>query len=136
MSIPLDRLYHFIEDIAQRIFKDRVIIYHFYPHGSKNVENMQSLNKEKWQDAQLSPNLYCVDQEPLDYDYYKDGHYGKHTLQSLLDITPHFLKNYNIYEQILLLHSEQRSFNLQQYQQDQFITVYSFRSTCHIKSTV
>ena len=92
MSIPLDRLYHFIEDIAQRIFKDRVIIYHFYPHGSKNVENMQSLNKEKWQDAQLSPNLYCVDQEPLDYDYYKDGHYGKHTLQSLLDITPHFLK--------------------------------------------
>ena len=124
MSIPLDRLYHIIEDIAQRIIKDRVIIYHFYPHGSKNVENMQSLNKEKWQDAQLSPNLYCVDQEPLDYDYYKDGHYGKHTLQSLLDITPHFLKNYNIYEQILLLHSEQRSFNLQQYQQDQFITVY------------
>ena len=69
MSIPLDRLYHFIESVAQDIFQDRVVIYRFYPHGSKNVENMTILTDEDWQITQLSPALYCNDQEPLDYDY-------------------------------------------------------------------
>jgi len=124
MSIPLDRLYHFIKDVAQHIFKDRVIIYHFYPHGSKNVENMQPLNDEDWQTRQLYPNIYCVDQEPLDFDYYKNKYYDKDVLQPLLNGYPHFLKNYGIYEKFLLLHSEQRSGNVKRYQQDKFVTVY------------
>jgi hypothetical protein len=33
MSIPLDRLYHYIENIAKEIRGDDVLIYRFYPHG-------------------------------------------------------------------------------------------------------
>jgi hypothetical protein len=122
MSIPLDRLYHFIQDIAQHVFEDRVIIYRFYPHGSKNVENILPLNNESWQDMQLYPSIYCNDQEPLDYIYYN-------TVERTAPVPfkkslPHFLKNYTVYKKHLLLHSEQQSVNVEQYQLDQFIPVY------------
>ena len=69
MSIPLDRLYHFIDNIAQHIFKDRVIIYRFYPHGSKNVDDLHQLIDYTWEDQQIYPSVYCHDQEPMDYAY-------------------------------------------------------------------
>jgi hypothetical protein len=43
MSIPLDRLYHYIENVAQEIYNDRIIIYRFYPHGSKNINDLNNL---------------------------------------------------------------------------------------------
>jgi hypothetical protein len=123
MSIPLDRLYHFIEDIAQRIFEDRVIIYRFYPHGSKNINDMKQLNDETWEDMQLYPSLYCNDQEILDYDYYKTV---KRPITTTSGPVLNFLMpgNGNIHEKFLLLHSEKRSANVQKYQQNQFIPVY------------
>jgi hypothetical protein len=122
MSIPLDRLYQFVESVAQDIFQDRVLIYRFYPHGSKNLKDMTILKEESWQIAQLSPSLYCNDQEPLDYNYYntikrKPWAPFKKTLS-------HFLKNLDVYKKVLLLHSEKQSVNVLQYQQDQFIPVY------------
>lgn len=122
MSIPLDRLYHFIEDIAQHIFEDRVIIYRFYPHGSKNVEDMHLLNNENWQDTQLNPAMYCNDQEPLDYNYYKTVE--RKTSVPFKTPLPHFLKTTNSYKKFLLLHSEKQSANVEKYQQDQFVPVY------------
>jgi hypothetical protein len=122
MSIPLDRLYHFIESVAQNIFQDRVLIYRFYPHGSKNVENMTPLTDENWQIAQLSISLYCNDQEPLDYDYYRTVKRKPRT--PFKESLPHFLKHYTVYEKVLLLHSERQSVNVEQYQQDQFVPVY------------
>ena len=122
MSIPLDRLYHFIESVAQDIFQDRVLIYRFYPHGSKNVENMAILKDEEWQTIQLSPSLYCNDQEPLDYNYYNSVE-RKVWPPTFLPL-PHFLNNRTVYEKVLLLHSERQSANVKQYQQDQFIPVY------------
>ena len=122
MSIPLDRLYHFIESVAQNIFQDRVLIYRFYPHGSKNIEDMVILKDEDWQLTQLSPSLYCNDQEPLDYDYYNTV---KRKLRFPFKTSaPHFLITRNIYKKVLLLHSEKQSTNVDQYQQDQFIPVY------------
>ena len=44
MSIPLDQLYHYIENVAQEIYSDRIIIYRFYPHGSKNINNLTIKN--------------------------------------------------------------------------------------------
>jgi len=122
MSIPLDRLYHFIESVAQNICQDRVLIYRFYPHGSKNVENMTPLKEESWQIAQLSPCLYCNDQEPLDYDYYRT--IERKPWAPFKNSLTHFLKNLDAYKKVLLLHSEQQSTNVGQYQQDQFIPVY------------
>ena len=60
MSIPLDRLYQFVESVAQNILQDRVLIYRFYPHGSKNVENMSGLRNEDWQITQLSPCIATI----------------------------------------------------------------------------
>jgi predicted XRE-type DNA-binding protein len=122
MSIPLDRLYHFIEDIAQQLSNDGVIIYRFYPHGSKNVENMTILQPNSWQTIQLSSSLYCNDQEPLNYNYYKTA--DRKLWPPIFSRIPHFLHARTIYEKVLLLHSEKRSINLKQYQQDCFITVY------------
>ena len=122
MSIPLDRLYHFIESVAQDIFQDRVIIYRFYPHGSKNVEAMTPLTYENWQIAQLVPSLYCNDQEPLDYQYYNTV--KRKGAPSVFLTLPHFLKSCTAYKKVLLLHSERQSDNVEQYQQDQFVLVY------------
>lgn len=122
MSIPLDRLYHFIESVAQDIFQDRVLIYRFYPHGSKNVENMTILQDEDWQIMQLSPSLYCNDQEPLDYNYYNTVE--RKVWAPFKTPAPHFLKHRTMYNKVLVLHSERQSVNVDQYQQDQFIPVY------------
>ena len=122
MSIPLDRLYHFIESVAQDIFQDRVLIYRFYPHGSKNVENMTILTDEDWQTCELSSSLYCNDQEPLDYQYYKTAKRKVLPLKFLP--LPHFLQDRTVYEKVLLLHSERQSTEVEKYQQDQFIPVY------------
>ena len=122
MSIPLDRLYHFVESVAQDIFQDRVIIYRFYPHGSKNVENMILLNDEEWQITQLSPSLYCNDQEPLDYNYYNT--IERKPWAPFKKTNPHFLSAQTTYKKVLLLHSEKQSSNVEQYQQEQFIPVY------------
>ena len=90
MSIPLDRLYQFVESVAQDIFQDRVLIYRFYPHGSKNLKDMTILKEESWQIAQLSPSLYCNDQEPLDYDYYNTAKLNI-PLHPLYKPSPNFL---------------------------------------------
>ena len=123
MSIPLDRLYHFVESVAQDIFQDHVLIYRFYPHGSKNIENMTFLKDEDWQIQQLSPSLYCNDQEPLNYDYYNTAKLNI-PLHPLYKPSPNFLLSRTIYKKVLLLHSELQSINVEQYQQDQFIPVY------------
>lgn len=38
MSVPLDRLYHYIENTAGEIYNDDVVIYRFYTHGFKNFK--------------------------------------------------------------------------------------------------
>jgi hypothetical protein len=124
MNIPLDRLYHYINDIAEDIYGDRVIIYRFWPHGSKNISDLNTLQKLKshWFEMSSSPLMWCNDQEPLDYEYYSQHIRKKNAewlelLRSLnLFVEPTNLDhNRNIFEKSLLLHSERRSSNLEQY---------------------
>jgi len=71
MTIPLDHLYHYIETLCQRIWQDRVIIYRFYPHGSKDFEHLEHLQSSyDLQDFILCPYVFCNDQEPLNYQFY------------------------------------------------------------------
>lgn len=124
MNIPLDRLYHYINDIAEEIYGDRVIIYRFWPHGSKNISDLNTLRqlKSHWLEVASSPLMWCNDQEPLDYEYYsqhirnKSGEWLE-ILRSLnLFVEPTNLDhNRNIFEKSLLLHSEKRSSNLEKY---------------------
>jgi hypothetical protein len=140
MNIPLDRLYHYIESIAQEIYGDRVVIYRFYPHGSKNINDLNNLrnfelgkNLSEWTQKIIFPNIWCNDQEPLDYEFYK---INIRTLSSrwislAKSINRHVPpKNLNysqnsIFKKSFLLHSEKRSVNLLKYTRDgELIPVY------------
>jgi hypothetical protein len=127
MSIPLDRLYHYIEDIANNIHGD-VIIYRFWPHGSKKLEDFVQLYAVDWVKELTRPHLLCNDQEPLEFDFYQNYPLNYDVWQQLL-IKYNCYKKKNIkyqsmFDQSVLLHSEKRSHNVVKYQSNGFIPVY------------
>ena len=133
MSIPLDRLYHYIESIAEEICDSHVVIYRFYPHGSKKSEDLTQLRTYPWITEVIAPQIYCNDQEPLNYDLYEGTDVGSlqheiNKLQKENNITVsknNFRGDFkNIFDKALLLHSEQRSYNVKKYQENLFIPVY------------
>jgi hypothetical protein len=135
MSIPLDRLYHFIDNIASNIYGECVVIYRFWPHGSKNINNLNNLYplESEWYTKVTSPSIWCHDQEPLDHEFYKLNlrPYFPNKINDLLTSLGLYTapKNLNyvtgFFEKGLLLHSEKRSTNLEKYQlNNQLIPVY------------
>jgi hypothetical protein len=130
MSLPLEQLYHYINQCAQESWGDRVIIYRFYPHGSKDLKNLSFLTDyEHDRNLILCPQLYCNDQEPLDFERYdKETFLDKQDLEVIqaYHMPKANLRDYpeNIWKYAILLHSEQRSKNLISYQNSKFITAY------------
>ena len=139
MNIPLDRLYHYIRNVSQEIYGDRVIIYRFFPYGSKNINDLTHLNEDKheslgpddWYKRMISPLVWCNDQEPLDYNFYKTNQRELSSLSNLLisigEYSPNNNLNYqkNIFEKNILLHSELRSSEVTKYKVDnELIPVY------------
>jgi hypothetical protein len=143
MNIPLDRLYHYIENVSREIYGDSIIIYRFWPHGSKNINDLNYIHSNEtnqenpkllsWEDGEIYPLVWCYDQEPLDYKFYRANirKYHENKFSALLTKLnlnrPPTNLNYrrNIFEKGLLLHSEKRSSNLEKYQQDnELIPVY------------
>ena len=132
MSIPLDRLYHFIEKIAIKNYGAPVIIYRFWPNGSKNIEDLNPLATycNSWYEMEVYPAVWCHDQEPLDYDFFQP--HTRHPnspwhkrLLSLAIVTrrPNLMYCRNVFSKNLLVHSEQRSKNLEKYA-EQSVPVY------------
>jgi hypothetical protein len=139
MSVPLDQLYHFIENIVEQTYDNQVIIYRFSPHGSKDIRNLSSLHdqpdKNFYSWLNLSAEIFCNDQEPLNYDLYDNQHSGQINVgaswtQLIKEKNLNFpLFNLrgsirNIWDNALLLHSEKRSCQLDLYKNCQFIPVY------------
>jgi hypothetical protein len=133
MTVPLDRLYHFIQTLAETIYGDSVIIYRFYPHGTKNIENLNPLGPCGWFERTLYPQIYCHDQEPLNHSYYceniKNLDSDWRQLEQSIIKRPTKNLNYNantsVFKKTLLLISEKRSGDLEKYQQfDNMIPVY------------
>ena len=138
MSIPLDRLYHYIHDVAESVRGDYVLIYRFFPHGSKNIEDLDILFRHEGNYAMplagIYPQIFCNDQEPLDYDFYQSSNFNRFSkwLSERVDnidmsfFQPQNLRTYvsNIYDKCILLHSERQSTNVQKYQDSHFIPVY------------
>lgn len=139
MSIPLDRLYHYVESIAEKTCGD-VVIYRFFPYGSKNINDLGPLKPlTNWFKTSTSVSVYCNDQEPLNYDLYQNKQQlmqsNKWTkLSALIDQRStqtrynNFRYPLDIHDNAILLHSEKRSKNLEKYQQDHFVPVYYW---CH-----
>jgi hypothetical protein len=119
MYIPLDRLYHFIEKLANKIYDNPVIIYRFWPHGSKNLQDLNSLKQCDWAQRQQMPGIWCHDQEPLAPAFAKRN--IKCTwvdlLASLDLVQPRTRLNWytNVFKKNILLHSEKRSFIIDKY---------------------
>ena len=138
MSIPLDRLYHYIHDVAEQVRGNYVLIYRFTPHGSKNIKDLNILFEHAGPYAQptsrIYPQIVCYDQEPLDYDFYQSNNLARshRWISEYLNggnvpyAQPQNLRVYmdNIYDKCILLHSEQQSTNVQKYQDSHFIPVY------------
>jgi hypothetical protein len=158
MSIPLDNLYHYIENVARDVSNNNIVIYRFFPHGSKNIEDFLLFrdippkhneyhkwltdNKKHhitvtdqltWVQRHLCYTICCNDQEPLDYNRYKGikpkiqpwQELKKMQVDNSIELTDAFFGDeFHIYDKVLLLHSEQRSSNLEQYCTDSYIPVY------------
>ena len=128
MNIPLDRLYHYIESVAEEVRGDSIIIYHFYPHGSKNIDDLVRLNPyEHGRTLRLSPNIICNDQEPLNFSFYEQykGNIRPRDTNFPGELVP---QPNNVYSKLLLLHSEQHSAEVEKYSHNDFIPVYYW---CH-----
>jgi hypothetical protein len=138
MSIPLDRLYHYIESVAQECCQDNVLIYRFFPHGSKKIEDLTVLGNEipkNWKNFSFDPHIFCNDQEILNFDLYQnldfealqDSPEFKNQLQKTLVEVPNYnlrIDALDIYDHCILLHSENRSIELEKYKKKYFIPVY------------
>jgi hypothetical protein len=132
MSVPLDRLYYYIESVAKDLCHDNIIIYRFSPHGSKKPEDLLPFRKYIWTDEALCPQIYCNDQEPLNWDLYVDTPSPMQNEMQILskdngiifDDLNFRVDLRDIWISALLLHSERRSTNLERYSQSQFIPVY------------
>lgn len=141
MSVPLDRLYHMLEDVSG----DDILIYRFATHGSKKIEDILPLKSYSeqltWLKIMTRPSIIFHDQEPLFYDFYPaedvwNNYQNKSTpvercripeYQSMIKnmhIRSQILYPLNWYDKILLGHSEKNSKNLELYQQNGFIGVY------------
>lgn len=126
MSIPLDRLYHYIEGIANQVHGDTVI-YRFFPHGSKKLENLQLLHNLGIVDEITNPHLICHDQEPLNFESYQNCIVSNYVTDLLLKYNccqNENLKKPSIFDRSILLHSEKRSLEVDKYQAIGFIPVY------------
>ena len=141
MSIPLDRLYHYIESVAQEVYGD-TLIYRFWPHGSKNINDLAYFRTYPLTNTYIDPQIFCNDQEPLNYDLYQSfdpAALGRRPeileLLNTVKVDPSTYNlritaggPFNIYDKCLLLHSEQRSEHVELYQNSQYFPVYYW---CH-----
>jgi hypothetical protein len=129
MSIPLNRLYNYIENIAKEI-TDNVIIYRFFPHGSKKITDLTQYRPYTSQQQILSPEIICHDQEPLNFALYEeitDPRWFTDQAKSYgLDYTGYdnFRVLKNIYNKAIVIHSEKRSNNVEKYKNSYFIPAY------------
>lgn len=137
MSIPLDRLYNFLHDISGH----DISIYRFYPHGSKNLLDLLPLKKPVPDViALLTPIIMiCHDQEPLNYDLYKDAvpesppTWKQNNWIDAISLRQSLypglksvvlLSGINLNDYCFLLHSEKNSEHVKLYEQEKYISVY------------
>ena len=130
MSIPLDKLYHYLQDIIN----EDIIIYRWFPHGSKNLGDLHPL-KPVTDPQELSlPSLIAHDQEPLDYEYTESQCYvdpvpewvNPETYNMFISQLPSLRCHsnlWNVYEKLLLCHSEKNSKELDKFS-SHFVGVY------------
>jgi len=138
MTVPLDRLYHYLGDCVNR----DLLIYRWLPHGSRKLEDLDQLMnypEAKWYH---SPIVIFHDQEPLNYNFYSPEQiractkalFLRDNRQSMLAdpildyLSQQHLRGIacctNYYDLTILVHSEQHSMEVDVFEQAGFVPVY------------
>lgn len=122
MTVPLDRLYNFLDN---KVNHD-MVIYRWMPHGSRKIEECKWLNDYKFPYAHRNPIMLCHDQEPLNFDDISQRLWNKiHDRDPALK-SWHLLNHFilNIHDSYLLLHSERNSHEVEKFKQNHAQPVY------------
>lgn len=143
MSIPLDRLYHHLENLSG----DNILIYRWVPHGSKKISDLQPLHPinrvAQWNKFITSLPMICHDQEPLTYDFHTNDELIKiiniqepfhnvsedaalfiRDIKQKMHLYRVYASSLSVYDQLLLCHSEKNSVELEKFEANGFIGVY------------
>jgi len=144
MTVPLDKLYNFLDAVVN----DDIVIYRWYPHGSKLLENLSPSKRYDGLYRFSNPSVVYHDQEPLDYFLHSDEEIMRCLINRMFKNelrTPEYLRkkiisnklclNYvqeitintlNIHDNYLLVHSEKNSSEIDNYVKFGAIPVYYF----------
>ena len=138
MSVPLDRLYHYLGDVVNH----DLLIYRWMPHGSRKLEDLYPLMiypESKWVNC---PIVIFHDQESLNYNFYSQDQICNRAKEWFEAQAPIMLNdsvlNYvsqqhlrgatglsvNNYDSTILVHSEQHSMEIDVFEQAGFVPVY------------
>jgi hypothetical protein len=137
MSVPLDRLYHYLDDCVNH----DLLIYRWMPHGSRKLDDLTPLTQYTGDQFEHWPIVIFHDQEPLNYGFYtqeliKDRTRfllsRDHPAEFVDVVLDYFVDQHirgvtdviNQYDVTVLVHSEQRSPEVQKFAQKNFIPVY------------
>lgn len=99
------------------LFEKHALIYRFFPHGSKNIDQLWPMRPLALADTVVKPVVICHDQEPLNFDLY-----SKENIQTFIESKQLEYLNLgsacwaNFHQQMILLHSELNSPEVTQYQ--------------------
>jgi hypothetical protein len=141
MSIPLDRLYNFLQDVVNQ----DIVIYRWYPHGSKKLTDLLPLKNYGSLEFEWSlPGMIAHDQEPINFDQFtnadklewkriaelyspnllaiSDHEFIKMSIDQILAIIYHGNRN------MFFIHSELNSVEVDQLKNSTLIPVYYW---CH-----
>lgn len=129
MFVPMDLLYDYLEHIVNHDF----VIYRFWPHGSKNIQDLVPKHDYTMLDSVTRPILIFHDQEPLNFDLYQSQNL-EHTTwfkdwplefrQWWLNRNLRSACEVNVHDRCIVTHSEHNSAQVLLYQQHGFETVY------------
>jgi len=122
MSVPLDRLYDFLQDICNH----DVLIYRYFPHGSKKIQDCKLLvdSPEMTKvDRFNKMYVFCHDQELLNSKCFPKVQSG------ITDIPMNAYRllstnTANKYDRVIVVHSELNSSDVKWFDENGAITVY------------
>jgi hypothetical protein len=143
MSVPLDRLYHYLGDCVNH----DLVIYRWAPHGSRKLKDLTQLTNYPEYQWYNNPIAIFHDQEPLKFDlwtkqqfynqaawWFEQGSAKFMLTSSILAYTADLhLRGAmalvaNVYDLTILIHSEQQSQQVNVFRQNGFVPVYYW---CH-----
>jgi len=141
MSVPLERLYHYLDDCVNH----DLVIYRWTPHGSRKLEDLKELTSYTDYEFENLPVLILHDQEPLNYNLWSRNDFkdrvsvlfSNFLKNNSLDCNNKILEYFshqhlrslaimceNQHDLTILVHSEQRSPEINLFANNNFVPVY------------